>query len=225
MPKRFHDRTDAGQQLAAKLFPHANRADVIAVALPRGGVPVAAEVAKTLNIPLDVCLVRKLGTPGHKELAMGAIASGGVRVLNYEILSELNISGDTVDEVAAHELRELQRRDHVYRGDRPPLDISDRVILLIDDGIATGSTMRAAIAILKAQHPARIVVAIPVAPLETCQALLKEVDEVVCLFQPDPLYSIGLWYDNFAQVTDAEVCDLLTSSEVGSSSAIVNSAG
>jgi putative phosphoribosyl transferase len=222
MPKRFRDRTDAGQQLATKLLAYANRADVIAVALPRGGVPVAAEVTQALNIPLEICLVRKLGTPSHKELAMGAIASGGVRMLNYDILNKLNIPGDTVDEVAAHELRELQRRNHVYRGDRPPLDVSDQIILLIDDGIATGSTMRAAIAILKAQHPARIVIAVPVAPPETCQAMLKEVDEVVCVFQPDPLYSIGLWYENFAQITDPEVCHLLQSLGVGSNSAIVN---
>jgi putative phosphoribosyl transferase len=161
---RFRDRVQAGQLLAERLKPYANRADVLILGLPRGGVPVAYEVAKALHAPLDVCLVRKLGVPTHKELAMGAIASGGVRVLNYDVISWLGISSRTIDEVAAQEFKELQRRDRAYRGDRPQAEIRDRTVILVDDGIATGSTMRAAIAVLKPQHPARLIVAIPVAP-------------------------------------------------------------
>jgi putative phosphoribosyl transferase len=195
--------------LARKLSAYANRQDVIVVALPRGGVPVAFEVAKALNVPLDVCIVRKLGVPHHKELAMGAIAAGGVRVLNYDVVSWLGISSKTIDEVAAKELRELQRRDRVYRGERPPLDVRNRTVILIDDGIATGSTMRAAIAILRQQQPQRIIVAVPVAPLETYRELQAEVDEVVCLLTPEPMNAIGLWYENFSQTTDEEVRELL----------------
>ncbi|NWF62351.1 MAG: phosphoribosyltransferase [Fischerella sp.] len=205
----FRDRTQAGQMLARKLSAYANRQDVIVVALPRGGVPVAFEVAKALNVPLDVCIVRKLGVPHHKELAMGAIAAGGVRVLNYDVVSWLGISSKTIDEVAAKELRELQRRDRVYRGERPPLDVRNRTVILIDDGIATGSTMRAAIAILRQQQPQRIIVAVPVAPLETYRELQAEVDEVVCLLTPEPMNAIGLWYENFSQTTDEEVRELL----------------
>jgi putative phosphoribosyl transferase len=195
--------------LARKLSAYANRQDVIVVALPRGGVPVAFEVAKALNVPLDVCIVRKLGVPHHKELAMGAIAAGGVRVLNYDVVSWLGISSKTIDEVAAKELRELQRRDRVYRGECPPLDVRNRTVILIDDGIATGSTMRAAIAILRQQQPQRIIVAVPVAPLETYRELQAEVDEVVCLLTPEPMNAIGLWYENFSQTTDEEVRELL----------------
>lgn len=205
----FRDRTQAGQMLARKLSAYANRQDVIVVALPRGGVPVAFEVAKALNVPLDVCIVRKLGVPHHKELAMGAIAAGGVRVLNYDVVSWLGISSKTIDEVAAKELRELQRRDRVYRGECPPLDVRNRTVILIDDGIATGSTMRAAIAILRQQQPQRIIVAVPVAPLETYRELQAEVDEVVCLLTPEPMNAIGLWYENFSQTTDEEVRELL----------------
>ncbi|WP_026731934.1 phosphoribosyltransferase [Fischerella sp. PCC 9605] len=206
----FRDRTQAGQMLARKLSAYANRQDVIVVALPRGGVPVAFEVAKALNVPLDVCIVRKLGVPHHKELAMGAIAAGGVRVLNYDVVSWLGISSKTIDEVAAKELRELQRRDRVYRGERPPLDVRNRTVILIDDGIATGSTMRAAIAILRQQQPQSIVVAVPVAPLETYRELQAEVDGVVCLLTPEPMNAIGLWYENFSQTTDEEVRELLS---------------
>lgn len=210
MRTRFRDRTEAGQQLATRLKAgYSNRANTLVLGLPRGGVPVAYEVARALNLPLDICLVRKLGAPGHRELAMGAIASGGVRVLNYDVLSWLNISEKTVEHVADRELRELQRRDRVYRGDRPQPVIQGQTILLIDDGIATGSTMRAAIAILKTQQPQQIVVAIPVAPLGICQALKTEVDHVICLATPEPFYAIGLWYENFAQTTDDEVCKLL----------------
>jgi len=211
---RFQNRTEAGQQLATRLKPYANRPDVLVLGLPRGGVPVAYEVAKTLNAPLDLCLVRKLGVPGHKELAMGAIASGGVRVLNYDVISWLGISGTTIDAVAARELQELQRRDRVYRGDRPVPNIRDRIVILVDDGIATGSTMRAAISVLKPQQPASLIVAVPVAPPETCDVIRAEVDEVVCLMIPEMFYAIGLWYEDFSQTTDEEVRDLLARQSV-----------
>ncbi|WP_088240421.1 phosphoribosyltransferase [Calothrix rhizosoleniae] len=212
MTAKFRDRTEAGKMLAQKLITYTNRKDGLVMALPRGGVPVGYEVAKKLNIPLDICIVRKLGVPGHKELAMGAIASGGVRILNYDVVSWLNISSGTIDEVATHELRELQRRDQVYRGDRSPPDVRNKTIILVDDGIATGSTIRAAIAILQQQQPRRIVIATPVAPLTVCQELQALVDEVVRLSMPEPFYAIGLWYDNFAQTTDAEVRELLDKS-------------
>lgn len=189
---RFRDRVQAGQLLAAQLKAYANRPDVLVLGLPRGGVPVAYEVAKALHAPLEVCLVRKLGVPTHKELAMGAIASGGVRVLNYDVVSWLGISSRTIDEVAARELKELQRRDRAYRGDRPPPEIRDRTVILVDDGIATGSTVRAAIAVLKPQHPARLIVAIPVAPPQTCAEIKAEVDELVCLLSPPDFYAIGV---------------------------------
>ncbi|HEY9658445.1 MAG TPA: phosphoribosyltransferase [Allocoleopsis sp.] len=211
---RFQNRIEAGQQLGTRLKSYADRPDVLILGLPRGGVPVAYEVAKRLHAPLDICLVRKLGVPGHKELAMGAIASGGVRVLNYDVISWLKIPGRVIDEVAARELRELQRRDRAYRGDRPQPEIGDRTVILVDDGIATGSTIRAAIAVIQPQHPARLMIAVPVAPPQTCEALNKEVDEVVCLMAPDPFYAIGLWYDNFAQTTDEEVRELLAQSLV-----------
>ncbi|MBF2006217.1 MAG: phosphoribosyltransferase [Chlorogloeopsis fritschii C42_A2020_084] len=209
MTIKFHDRAEAGKLLARRLAAYANRPEVLVVALPRGGVPVAFEVAQALHAPLDICIVRKLGVPHHKELAMGAIAAGGIRVLNYDVISWLGISSKTIDEVAAKELRELQRRDHVYRGERPPLDVRNHTVILVDDGIATGSTIRTAIAILRQQQPQRIVVAVPVAPLATCQELRAEVEEIVCLSTPEPLYAIGLWYENFSQTTDEEVRELL----------------
>jgi putative phosphoribosyl transferase len=214
MTIRLRNRTEAGQMLASLLTDYANRPDVLVLGLPRGGVPVAFEVAKALNVPLDICLVRKLGVPGHKELAMGAIASGGVRILNYDVVSWLGISSKTIDEVAAREQRELERRDRVYRGDRPQPDVSDRTIILVDDGIATGSTIRAAIVILQQQQPEQIVVAVPVAPAQTCKELKSEVDKVVCLMTPEPFYAIGLWYENFEQTTDEEVRELLAKSLV-----------
>ena len=209
---KFSNRTEAGKMLAQKLTAYTNRKDVLIMALPRGGVPVGYEVAKALNAPLDVCIVRKLGVPGHKELAMGAIASGGVRILNYDVVDWLNISSGTIEGVANRELRELQRRDRVYRGDRLPPDVKNHRIILVDDGIATGSTMRAAIAILHQQKPRRMVVATPVAPLLVCQELQALVDEVVCLSMPEPFYAIGLWYENFHQTTDAQVRQLLEKS-------------
>ncbi|MDJ0675424.1 MAG: phosphoribosyltransferase [Calothrix sp. MO_167.B42] len=212
MTFKFSNRTEAGKMLAQKLTAYTNRKDVLVLALPRGGVPVGSEVAKALNAPLDVCIVRKLGVPGHKELAMGAIANGGVRILNYDVVGWLNISSATIEKVAAHELRELQRRDRVYRGDRSPPNVRNNTIILVDDGIATGSTIRAAIAILQQQKPQRIVVATPVAPLSVCRELQALVDEVVCLSMPEPFYAIGLWYENFNQTTDAQVRQLLEKS-------------
>jgi putative phosphoribosyl transferase len=207
---RFRNRTEAGKLLASKLTQYANRPDVLVLGLPRGGVPVAFEVAKALNAPLDICLVRKLGVPGHKELAMGAIASGGVQVLNEELVAWMRISGQTIAEVAERELQELQRRQRVYRGDRPLPQIRNRIVILIDDGLATGSTMRAAIGVLKHQQPQRIIIAVPVAPLDTCNELRVEVDEVVCLMTPAQFYAIGLWYEDFTQTTDEQVCELLS---------------
>lgn len=211
---QFKDRTEAGRQLAARLKPYAQRPDVLVLGLPRGGVPIAHEVAIALGVPWDICLVRKLGVPGHRELAMGAIAANGVRVLNYEVVSWLNITGRTIDAVAARELKELQRRDRVYRGDRPQPELRDRTIILVDDGMATGLTMQAAIAVIKPQQPARLIVAVPVARPQTCATLAAQVDQVVCLLSPNDLYSISLWYDNFAQLTDDQVCTLLARSSV-----------
>jgi putative phosphoribosyl transferase len=206
---RFSNRQEAGQEVAQQLQSYAQRQDVLVLGLPRGGVPVAAEVARVLQVPLDICLVRKLGVPGHKELAMGAISAGGVRVLNQEIIAGLGISEQMIEEVEAQELQELQRRDRAYRGDRPPPDLRDRTVIVVDDGLATGSTMKAAIALIKSQQPSRLVVAVPVAPPDVCDALKAEVDEVACLLTPEPFYAIGLWYENFAQTTDDTVKALL----------------
>lgn len=209
MTMRFQNRTEAGQLLAEKLAAYANRPDVLVLGLPRGGVPVAFEVAKALNVPLDICLVRKLGVPEQPELAMGAIATGGVMVLNDNAIQWQGISKEAIDTVAATEQQELERRDRIYRGDRPIPDVSQRTIILIDDGIATGSTLRAAIATLRQQQAECIVVAVPVAPSSTCNELKAEVDKVVCLITPESLCSISLWYEDFSQTTDEEVCNLL----------------
>jgi len=205
----FRDRTDAGRQLAALLTRYADRTDVLVLALPRGGVPVAYEVAKELNAPLDVFLVRKLGVPGHEELAMGAIAPGGVRVLNEDIINYLKIPDEVIDAIAAVEQRELERRQRAYRDDRPPPDVKDCIVILIDDGLATGSTMRAAAASLRLQKPGRIVVAVPVSSPETCDELRSEVDEIVCAFTPEHFQGVGLWYEEFSQTSDEEVRELL----------------
>ncbi|MBF2002565.1 MAG: phosphoribosyltransferase [Synechococcales cyanobacterium C42_A2020_086] len=209
MTLKFWNRSEAGQLLAAKLMEFANRSDVIVLALPRGGVPVAYEIAKALQVPLDICLVRKLGVPEQEELAMGAIASGGVLILNNEVLRALHISRQTLLKVAALERQELERRDRTYRGDRPPPVIHNRTVILVDDGIATSSTLRAAIAALMRQHPKDVIVAVPVAPESTCIALRTLVSDVVCLSMPNPLNSIGMWYRDFSQTTDEEVCRLL----------------
>jgi putative phosphoribosyl transferase len=209
MSIKFRTRTEAGKLLARELTAYATCQDLLVLGLPRGGVPVAYEVAKALDAPLDICLVRKIGVPGHRELAMGAIASAGVRVLNYDVVSSLAISEQIINQVTANELQELQRRDRAYRGDRPPLNVKNRTVILVDDGIATGSTMRAAITLLQQQQPNRIVVAVPVAPPETCEQLSEQVDEVVCLKMPERMYAVGVWYEDFSQTTDDEVCYLL----------------
>jgi len=209
MTSKFRDRHEAGKMLAQQLTTYANCNDLLVLGLPRGGVPVAFEIAKKLNAPLDICLVRKIGVPDHEELAMGAIASGGVRVLNYDVINSLGIDHQIIDEVTAKELRELQRRDRAYRGERPLPEIKNRTVILVDDGIATGSTIRAAIAILRPQRPQRLIVAVPIAPPSTCEELQAEVDEIVCLAMPESLYAIGICYEDFSQTTDAEVRELL----------------
>ena len=208
-PERFRNRTDAGRQLAEKLAAYANRPDVLVLALPRGGVPVAFEVARAFGAPLDVFLVRKLGVPGYEELAMGAVATGGVRVLNDEIVRGLGISEHEIDAVVARELHEVARRERLYRGDRPLPDIAGRTVILVDDGLATGATMRAAIQALRQQQPARIVVAVPTASPDTCEALKAEADDVVCAMTPEPFLAVGHWYEDFTQTTDDEVRELL----------------
>jgi len=205
----FRDRTEAGRLLAQKLREYASRDDVVVLALPRGGVPVAYEVANTLNVPLDIFLVRKLGLPGNEELAMGAIASGGVRVLNEEVVRALNIPDEIVDEVAEKEERELERREREYRGGRPPVDVRGRTAILIDDGLATGSSMRAAALALRNNQPAQIVVAVPVGAPSTCAEFESEVDKVVCAVTPEPFWGVGQWYRDFSQTSDEEVRDLL----------------
>jgi putative phosphoribosyl transferase len=207
---RFRNRTEAGKLLAHKLTQYANRSDVLVLGIPRGGVPVAVEVATVLNAPLDICLVRKLGVPGNQELAMGAIAAGGFEVLNEDLLDWLRISGHTIAEVGEQELHELQRRDRVYRGDRPLPNIRQRIVIVVDDGLATGATMRAAIGVLKHQQPQRLIIAVPVALLDTCNELRTEVDEMVCLMTPKHFSGIGQWYEDFAQTTDEQVCELIT---------------
>ena len=204
-PKRFRNRTDAGRQLAGKLAPYADRPDVVVLALPRGGVPVASEVARALGAPLDVFVVRKLGVPGHEELAMGAVATGGLRVLNDEIVHGLDIPEREIAAVADRELHELSRRERLYRGDHPPPDVGGRTVILVDDGLATGATMRAAVQALRQQQPARIVVAVPTASPDTCEALKAAADDVVCAMTPEPFFAVGHWYDDFTQTTDDEV--------------------
>jgi predicted phosphoribosyltransferase len=206
---RFRDRREAGSVLAAKLAAYAHRPDVLVLALPRGGVPVGYEVAKTLGAPLDVFLVRKLGVPGHEELAMGAVASGGVRVLNDQVVRALRIPSHVIDAVTQEQEHELARRDRLYRGERPPPDVRGRTVILVDDGLATGASMLAAIRALRQLEPAHVVVAVPTASAETCAELKGEVDDVVCATTPEPFYAVGLWYEDFSQTTDEEVRDLL----------------
>lgn len=208
--KIFKDRIDAGHFLAEKLIEYANRPDVIVLALPRGGVPVAYEVASRLNVALDVFVVRKLGVPGHEELAMGAIASGGVRVLNPDVLSYIRIHEAIIDQVTEYELSELQRRERLYRGTRPPLELKGQTVIIVDDGLATGSTMRAAVKALRQKHPKKIIVAVPVGARETCDSFQNEVDTMaVCAITPEPFQAVGLWYQDFSQTTDEEVGELL----------------
>jgi putative phosphoribosyl transferase len=213
MERKFRDRAEAGTQLAQQLENYAaNCHPAIVLALPRGGVPVAAPIAQMLDVPLDICLVHKLGVPGNVEFAMGAIDLQGRRYLNDRIVADLKISAARIDRVAEMELRELQRRDRVYRGDRLPVDVRERVVILVDDGLATGATMMAAIQVISLQQPARIVVAVPVADQSVVERLRSSVDEVVCLLMPEPFHAIGSWYENFAQTSDAEVIALLNRS-------------
>lgn len=207
--RRFRDRADAGRRLARALEQYAGRGDVIVLALPRGGVPVGFEVANALGVPLDVFVVRKLGVPGHEELAMGAVASGGVRWLNEDLVARLGFTSDELDALAAREEAELARRERLYRGDRPRPEIAGRTAILVDDGLATGATMRAAVLALRQERPARVVVAVPTAARESCEDLRDEVDELVCLETPHPFFAVGLWYDDFSPVSDEEVRELL----------------
>lgn len=205
----LRDRADAGQQLAQRLSAYAGQRDLLILGLARGGVPVAYEVARALHAPLDVFVVRKLGVPGYEELALGALASGGIRVLNDEILEALAISDQQIADITAREQQEIDRRERAYRGGRPALDIQGKTVILVDDGIATGATLRAAIAALRTQAPAKLIVAVGVAPLESCEDLSAEVDELVCLLKPDPFWAVGLWFANFAPTSDDEVRTLL----------------
>lgn len=205
----FRDRTDAGRRLAEKLAQYANRPGVVVLGLPRGGVPVAFEVARALHAPLDVFLVRKLGFPGQEELAMGAVASGGVRVMNESLLRRLHVSDAMMEEVTARELRELERRERAYRGGRPPLPVAGRTVILVDDGLATGASLRAGASALRRLEPARIVAAVPVGASETCEQFRDVVDEIVCAETPEPFWAVGNWYEDFSQTTDEEVRGLL----------------
>ncbi len=205
----FHDRTAAGQALAEKLLEYAHQPDVIVLGLPRGGVVVAYEVARALHAPLDVFVVRKLGVPDFEELAMGAIASGGTCVLDRGTIEALGIPDKVIASTAADEREELERRERLYRGDRPPPDVRGRTVIVVDDGLATGSTMRAVLAALRQHQPVRLVVAVPVGAPETCAELASEADAVVCVHTPTPFMAVGLWYDEFAQTTDREVRELL----------------
>jgi putative phosphoribosyl transferase len=205
----FRDRREAGRELAQRLSAYAGRADATVLALPRGGVPVAFEVAKALGLPLDVFLVRKLGLPGHEELAMGAIASGGARVLDSEVVRAYRVSEEELRRVTAVERRELARREIAYRGDRPALELKGRTVILVDDGLATGSSMRAALAALEPLSPARVVVAVPVAPRSTVSALGDAADEIVCLKTPESFLAVGMFYEDFGQTSDEEVRDFL----------------
>jgi len=208
----FNDRRDAGRILASHLQKYAGRSDVIVLALPRGGVPVAYEVASALDAPLDVFLVRKLGTPGHRELAMGAIASGGVRVLNDDVVRWYGIPDAAIETVAREEAAELVRRERAYRDDRPAPDLTNRVVILVDDGLATGSTMRAAARAVRARHPSRVVIAVPVGARQTCSEVAAVADELICARMPEPFSAVGQWYLNFDQTDDDEVRELLQKS-------------
>ena len=210
MDRRFRDRTEAGRLLGQELKRRLGRNDnLIILALPRGGVPVGFEVAQALDAPLDVFIVRKLGVPGHEELAMGAIATGGVRVLNQDVLRYIPVPQKAIDDVAAREQQELERREGSYRGSRPPLDVHGKTVIVIDDGLATGSTMRAAVAALKKMQPRNIIVAVPVAAQQTCDEFRDEGIDIVCLRTPEPFQAVGLWYEDFSQTSDEEVHEFL----------------
>jgi predicted phosphoribosyltransferase len=208
--RRFRDRNEAGRLLANRLAAFQGRPDVLVLALPRGGVPVAAEVARALDAPLDIFLVRKLGLPGQEELAMGAIASGGVRVVNEEVVQSLDVPDEVIEAAVADAQRELERRERLYRDGRATANVRARIVILVDDGLATGSTMRAAIAALRRRGPDMIIVAVPVGAVSTCEELRALADGVVCLMTPDPLYAVGVWYEDFTQVTDEDVRRILS---------------
>ena len=214
---QFHDRKEAGKLLAAKLTAYANKQDVIVLALPRGGVPVGFEIAQALHVPLDVIVVRKLGVPGQEELAMGAIATGGVRILNNDVVQFLDIPNELIDKIAVNEQHELERRELLYRGDRPAYDISGRTVILVDDGIATGATMHAAVAAIKQRQPSRIIIAVPTAAPSTCDEFAVEVDELVCVIRPEPFIAVSYWYRQFSQTSDDEVRRLLEWANHGTS--------
>jgi predicted phosphoribosyltransferase len=209
----FIDRREAGRRLAARLDDYRGRSDVTVLALPRGGIPVGFEVARALGAPLDAFVVRKLGVPGHEELAMGAIASGGAVSINHELVAALGVSDETLDELAEAEAAEVAWREQLYREGRRPLQLRGRTVLVVDDGVATGSTMLAAILALRWVGPARIVVAVPVAPPDTCRVLAEQADEVICLETPEPFYAVGQFYRNFSQTSDDEVRQLLREAE------------
>ena len=209
----FADRREAGRELAHQLRSYRGRSDVVVLALPRGGVPVGFEIAETLGTPLDVFVVRKLGMPGHPEFAIGAIASGGVRVLNEDTIRWYQIPDHVIDAVARQEQGELERREHAYRGGRPLTDLRDRTVILVDDGLATGASMRAAVQAVRAHHPARVIVAVPVGAPETCEAFADITDETICARTPEPFSAVGLWYRDFSQTTDDEVRHLLNEHE------------
>jgi len=205
----YADRFDAGRRLAERLAEYADRDDVVVLALPRGGIPVGFEVAQRLNAPLDVFTVRKLGVPSHKELAMGAIASGGIRVLNQDVVAQLQIPEWQIDQVAAAEQQELERREQAYRDGRPPVPVKDKTIILVDDGLATGASMRAAVQALRLMEPSAIIVAVPVGAPDTCELLRNDADAVVCAVTPENFMAVGRWYEDFSQTTDEEVRELL----------------
>ena len=209
LARSFRDRVDAGKALALQLTKYAGLPNVIVLALPRGGVPVAYEVARALGAQLDVFIVRKLGVPGHEEYAMGAVASGDVRVLNDDVIKGLSLSNAAIERVTEREIAELHRRERLYRGDRSEPNLTGQIAILVDDGLATGSTMRAAVKALARRGPAKTVVAVPIAAPDTCRELAREVDEVVCAVTPEPFHAVGLWYSDFTQTTDEEVHDLL----------------
>ena len=215
MLTQFRDRTEAGKLLAKQLIAYTNQHNVLVLALPRGGVPVAFEVARALHAPLDVIIVRKLGVPGQEELAMGAIASGGVRILNNDVVRFLGITKEIIDKMATKEQLELERRERLYRGDRPAYDVRGRTVILVDDGIATGATMHAAVAAIKQQQPTRIIIAVPTAAPSTCDEFANEVDELVCVIRPEPFIAVGYWYRQFSQTTDEEVRSLLEQANHG----------
>ena len=206
---RFKDRVQAGQYLADKLMRYSGASDAVVLGLPRGGVVVAHEIADKLGLPLDVFLVRKLGVPGYEELAMGAIASGGTRVMNEEVMRQIRIPASVVEAVAEREELELKRREAAYRGNRPPLEVKGLTVILVDDGLATGATMRAAVTALRKQNPGRIIIAVPTASPEVCNEFRADVDEILCGMTPTPFHAVGVWYEDFSQTTDEEVRQLL----------------